>query len=84
MKAGTATKMVLNMLTTGTFIRMGYVRGNLMVNVQPKNSKLLDRSKRIIAAATGVSYDEAGRMLADAGNDVREAIAVWEKTKNNG
>jgi N-acetylmuramic acid 6-phosphate etherase len=84
MKAGTATKMVLNMLTTGTFIRMGYVRGNLMVNVQPKNSKLLDRSKRIIAAAAGVSYDEAGRMLADAGNDVREAIAVWEKAENNG
>lgn len=82
MKAGTATKMVLNMLTTGTFIRLGYVRGNLMVNVQPKNSKLLDRSKRIIAAATGVSYDEAGRMLAEAGDNVREAIAIWEKAHN--
>jgi N-acetylmuramic acid 6-phosphate etherase len=43
LKAGTATKMVLNMLTTCSFIRLGYVRGNLMVNVQPKNSKLLDR-----------------------------------------
>ena len=79
LKAGTATKMVLNMLTTGSFIRLGYVRGNLMVNVQPKNSKLLDRSKRIIAQATGVSYGEAGRMLTEAGNNVRAAIDAWEK-----
>jgi N-acetylmuramic acid 6-phosphate etherase len=79
LKAGTATKMVLNMLTTGTFIRLGYVRGNLMVNVQPKNSKLLDRSKRIIVTATGVSYDEAGHMLAEAGNNVRAAIDRWEE-----
>lgn len=79
LKAGTATKMVLNMLTTGAFIRLGYVRGNLMVNVQPKNSKLLDRSKRIIAEATGVSYDEAGSMLAKAGNNVRVAVENWEK-----
>lgn len=84
LKAGTATKLVLNMLTTGSFIRMGYVRGNLMVNVQPKNSKLLDRSKRIIAEAAGVSYDEAGRMLAAAGNNVRDAIKSGEKAKQNG
>jgi N-acetylmuramic acid 6-phosphate etherase len=82
LKAGTATKLVLNMLTTGTFIRCGYVRGNLMVNVQPKNSKLLDRAKRIIGAATGVSYEEAGRMLAAAGNNVRAAIDNWEESKN--
>jgi N-acetylmuramic acid 6-phosphate etherase len=55
LKAGTATKLVLNMLTTASFIRMGYVRGNLMVNVQPKNSKLLDRSRRIISAVAGVT-----------------------------
>jgi N-acetylmuramic acid 6-phosphate etherase len=84
LKAGTATKLVLNMLTTGAFIRLGYVRGNLMVNVQPKNSKLLDRSKRIIAAATGVSYEDAGRMLADAGNNVRAAIDNWEEANKNG
>jgi N-acetylmuramic acid 6-phosphate etherase len=88
LKAGTATKLVLNMLTTGAFIRMGYVWGNLMVNVQPKNSKLRDRSKRIIAEAAGVSYEEAGRMLTAAGDNVRDAIAAWgktrEKTKNNG
>jgi N-acetylmuramic acid 6-phosphate etherase len=80
LKAGTATKMVLNMLTTGSFIRLGYVRGNLMVNVQPKNSKLLDRSKRIISAATGATYEDAERMLAEAGNSVRAAIDNWEKS----
>jgi N-acetylmuramic acid 6-phosphate etherase len=80
LKAGTATKLVLNMLSTGSFIRMGYVWGNLMVNVQPKNSKLLDRSKRIVADATGVSFEEAQRMLAAAGNNVRDAIRSWEET----
>jgi len=83
LKAGTATKLVLNMLTTGSFIRMGYVWGNLMVNVQPKNSKLLDRSKRIIATATGVSYQEAGRMLAAADNNVRDAIIASRKTQKS-
>jgi N-acetylmuramic acid 6-phosphate etherase len=80
LKAGTATKLVLNMLTTGAFIRLGYVRGNLMVNVQPKNSKLLDRSIRIIAEVTGASYEQAGRMLAEADNDVRAAIEIWEES----
>jgi N-acetylmuramic acid 6-phosphate etherase len=84
MKAGTATKLVLNMLTTGSFIRMGYVRGNLMINVQPKNSKLLDRARRIISAATGVTYEEAGRMLAAAGNSVAGAISAWEEKNING
>jgi len=74
LKAGTATKLVLNMLTTGAFIRMGYVRGNLMVNVQPKNAKLLDRSLRIIAAATGASPEQAAEALKTAGNNVRAAI----------
>ncbi len=78
LKAGTATKLVLNMLTTGTFIRTGYVRGNLMVNVQPRNSKLRDRAIRIISAATGASLDEAERLLIDAGNNVRAAIGLWE------
>jgi N-acetylmuramic acid 6-phosphate etherase len=81
MKAGTATKLVLNMLTTGTFIRMGYVYGNLMVNVEPKNEKLRDRARRIICEATGISYDEAGEVLVKAGNSVRKAI---ETVKRNG
>jgi N-acetylmuramic acid 6-phosphate etherase len=76
MKAGTATKMVLNMLTTASFIRLGYVFGNLMVNVQPKNSKLADRARRIIAMAAGVSHDRAGELLAAAGNSVRTAIVM--------
>lgn len=74
LKAGTATKLVLNMLTTGAFIRMGYVHGNLMVNVQPKNAKLLDRSIRIIQAATGVAPGQAADALKSANNNVRAAI----------
>lgn len=76
MKAGTATKLVLNMLSTASFIRLGYVYGNLMVNVQPKNSKLADRARRIIAQAAGVSYEKAGELLAAAGQDVRTAIVM--------
>jgi N-acetylmuramic acid 6-phosphate etherase len=75
MRAGTATKLVLNMLSTGVMIRMGYVYGNLMVNVQPTNEKLTDRARRIIAIIAGVSYDEASRLLAEAGS-VRIAILM--------
>lgn len=76
MKAGTATKLVLNMISTAVFIRLGYVYGNLMVNVQPTNSKLRDRAQRIIAQAAGVSYEAAGALLAAAGNSVRTAIVM--------
>src|SRR3984893_3607444 len=76
MKAGTAQKLVLNMLSTASFIRMGYVYGNLMVNVQPKNVKLVDRVRRIVAQATGAPYDRAGELLAAAGNSVRTAILM--------
>jgi N-acetylmuramic acid 6-phosphate etherase len=81
LKAGTATKLVLNMLTTGTFIRMGYVYGNLMVNVEPKNDKLKDRAQRIVSEATGIGYDEAGDALAQAGNSVRKAIEMVKVKK---
>ena len=57
MRAGTATKLVLNMLSTAAMIRLGYVYGNLMVNVQPKNSKLADRARRIVAGGPGVRYE---------------------------
>jgi N-acetylmuramic acid 6-phosphate etherase len=76
MKAGTAQKLVLNMLTTGAFIRLGYVYGNLMVNVQPKNAKLADRARRIVAQAAGVTYERAGELLEAAGNSVRVAILM--------
>ena len=76
MKAGTATKLVLNMLTTAAMIRLGFVFGNLMVNVQPRNTKLEDRARRIIAQATGVDIDIAGALLKQAGNDVKTAIVM--------
>ncbi|MFB3827025.1 MAG: N-acetylmuramic acid 6-phosphate etherase [Bryobacteraceae bacterium] len=76
MKAGTAQKLVLNMLSTATFIRLGYVYGNLMVNVQPKNSKLADRARRIVSKAAGVTYERAGELLAAGGNSVRTAIVM--------
>ena len=76
MKAGTATKLVLNMLSTAAFIRLGYVYGNLMVNVQPKNTKLIDRARRIVAQAAGVSYEAAAGLLSDAGDSVRTAIVM--------
>ncbi|MGD0869597.1 MAG: N-acetylmuramic acid 6-phosphate etherase [Bryobacteraceae bacterium] len=76
MKAGTAQKLVLNMLSTGAFVRLGYVYGNLMVNVQPKNQKLRDRARRIVAQAAGVSVERAGEWLAEAGGSVRVAIVM--------
>ncbi len=79
MKAGTATKMVLNMLSTGLMIRLGYTYGNLMVNVQPKNEKLLDRARRIIAEATELGPDSAAELLDQAGGDVRTAIVMAKK-----
>jgi N-acetylmuramic acid 6-phosphate etherase len=76
MKAGTAQKLVLNMLSTGAFLRMGYVYGNLMVNVQPANAKLADRATRIVAQAANVSYEQARDSLVQAGNSVRAAIVM--------
>ncbi|MCL5746342.1 MAG: N-acetylmuramic acid 6-phosphate etherase [Acidobacteria bacterium] len=76
MKAGTATKLVLNMLSTAVMIRLGYVYGNLMVNVQPTNLKLRDRARRIIARATGVTLERAGDLLDAAGDSVRTAIVM--------
>jgi N-acetylmuramic acid 6-phosphate etherase len=75
MRAGTATKLVLNMISTGVMIKLGYVYGNLMVNVQPTNGKLTDRARRIICEITGAPYDEASRLLAAAGS-VRVAILM--------
>ena len=76
MKAGTAQKLVLNMLSTTAFIRLGYVYGNLMVNVQPKNEKLVDRARRIVAQAAGVPRERAAELLGAAGNSVRTAIVM--------
>ncbi|MDE3166210.1 MAG: N-acetylmuramic acid 6-phosphate etherase [Acidobacteriota bacterium] len=76
MKAGTAQKLVLNMISTTTFIRLGYVYGNLMVNVQPKNHKLVERARRIIAQAAAVPYERAAELLDASGRSVRVAIVM--------
>jgi N-acetylmuramic acid 6-phosphate etherase len=79
MKAGTATKLVLNMLSTGVMIKTGAVYGNLMVNVQPTNAKLVDRAQRIIMAATGLEGLEAqptaAKLLQESGS-VKTAIVM--------
>jgi N-acetylmuramic acid 6-phosphate etherase len=79
MKAGTATKMILNMISTGLMIRLGYTYGNLMVNVQPRNRKLADRARRIIAAASGVSAAMAADLFEKAGGDVKTAVVMGRK-----
>jgi N-acetylmuramic acid 6-phosphate etherase len=76
MRAGTATKMVLNMLSTGVMIRLGHVYGNLMINMQPKNEKLVHRARKIISDAAGVSFEDAGRLLDAAGRSVKTAIVM--------
>ena len=75
LKAGTATKLVLNMLSTGIMIKAGAVYSNLMVNVQPTNAKLVDRAQRIIAAATGVDQPTAAHLLEQA-SSVKTAIVM--------
>jgi N-acetylmuramic acid 6-phosphate etherase len=79
LRAGTATKLILNMISTAVMVKLGHVYGNLMVNVQPTNQKLEDRARRIIQAATGVSYDQAAELLDLAGRSVRVAIVMQKK-----
>jgi N-acetylmuramic acid 6-phosphate etherase len=79
LRAGTATKLVLNMISTAVMVKLGNVYGNLMVNVQPTNRKLEDRARRIIQAATGVAYDRASELLDSAGRSVRVAIVMQKK-----
>jgi len=79
LRAGTATKLVLNMISTAVMIRLGHVYGNLMVNVQPSNQKLEDRARRIIERATGVSYERASALLEQSGRSVRTAIIMEMK-----
>jgi N-acetylmuramic acid 6-phosphate etherase len=75
LKAGTATKLVLNMLSTGIMIKTGAVYGNLMVNMQTTNAKLVDRAQRIIMAATGIDQPIAATLLEKAGS-VKTAIVM--------
>ncbi len=76
LKAGTATKMVLNMLTTAASVRIGKTYGNLMVDVQTTSEKLRDRARRIVAIVTGVSYEDADTLLRRAHWNVKAAIVM--------
>jgi N-acetylmuramic acid 6-phosphate etherase len=75
MKSGTAQKLVLNMISTAVMVRLGYVLGNRMVNVQLTNEKLRDRAERIVAEIAGVDRDAAAEALSKAG-DVRVAVLM--------
>ena len=76
LKAGTATKMVLNMITTGAMIRLGKTYGNLMVDLQATNAKLADRSRRIVGEVCGMTPDAARVLLDAAGGSVKTAIVM--------
>ncbi|MBI4887156.1 MAG: N-acetylmuramic acid 6-phosphate etherase [Acidobacteria bacterium] len=79
LKAGTATKLVLNMLTTGAMVLIGKTYGNLMVDVHTGSEKLKDRARHIVNIVTGLEYDEADRVLKKAHWNVKAAI-VMQKT----
>jgi len=76
LKAGTAQKMVLNMLSTATMVRLGYVTGNRMSNLLARNVKLRERAARIIATETGLDQEKATAALAAAGDDLRVALVM--------
>jgi N-acetylmuramic acid 6-phosphate etherase len=82
LKAGTATKLVLNMLTTAAMVRVGKTYGNLMVDVQTTSEKLKDRARRILTIVGGIEYDEADKRLKQAHWNVKVAI-VMQKTGLN-
>ena len=75
LKAGTAQKMVLNMISTATMVRLGYVTGNRMSNLQARNIKLRDRAVRIVVAETGLDHPAAERALEASGWNVKKAIS---------
>jgi N-acetylmuramic acid 6-phosphate etherase len=78
MKAGTAQKLVLNMISTAAMIRLGYVYSNLMIHVQMKNTKLRERGRRIVMAACNVNYETADSLLRRARGNIKVAIVMGE------
>jgi N-acetylmuramic acid 6-phosphate etherase len=76
MKAGTAQKLVLNMITTAAMVRLGKIYENMMVDLMATSQKLVERSRRTVMIVTGVSYDEATRALGQAGKSVKTAIVM--------
>ena len=79
LKAGTATKLVLNMLTTGTMVQLGKTYGNLMVDLRATNHKLLLRTRRIVAMLTGISEVEAENLLATCNGELKTAVVAHRK-----
>lgn len=79
MKAGTATKMVLNMITTTAMIKIGKVYDNLMVDLKPTNEKLVDRATKIISEISGYDYESSKKILSQANNNVKAAIIMATK-----
>jgi len=79
MKAGTVTKMVLNMITTASMVQLGKTYGNLMVDVQPKSAKLRDRAKRIVVHIAEVSEEKAEELLEQSGWNVKASIVMEKK-----
>ncbi|KAF0149019.1 MAG: N-acetylmuramic acid 6-phosphate etherase [Ignavibacteria bacterium] len=76
MKSGTAQKLVLNMLTTASMVRLGKVYENMMIDLQMTNKKLVERSKRVVMTITGVSYEDAQKYLNEAGGHVKTALVM--------
>lgn len=83
MKAGTVTKMILNMLSTGTMIRLGKVRGNLMIDVKATNEKLKERATRIVMTVTGMDRAAAEKALRESGGCARLAVERWEASHDS-
>ena len=79
LKAGTATKMVLNMLTTATMVRQGKTYGNLMVDLRATNAKLLERSRRIVSMLTGLSLAEAEQLLGHCDGELKTAVVAHHR-----
>nr|MCS5639588.1 N-acetylmuramic acid 6-phosphate etherase [Candidatus Neomarinimicrobiota bacterium] len=79
MKAGTATKMVLNMISTATMVQLGKVYGNLMVDLMAVNEKLIDRGMRIIMQLTGLDRKDALERLKEAKMSVKKAVVIETK-----
>lgn len=83
MKAGTVTKMILNMLSTGTMIRLGKVRGNLIIDVKATNEKLKERATRIVMTVTGMDRAAAEKALRESDGRARLAVERWEASHDS-
>ena len=83
MKAGTAHKMILNMISTAVMIKQGYVYENLMINLKPSNIKLRDRIIRIVSDITGLSHEQSEDLLKNNEFDIRKSIDAFENMTQN-